>query len=187
MDDLLIAEVKTKMQKAIQVLQDDLATVRTGRASPALIENVPITAYEGTQNLKVKEMATITTEGPRALIIAPFDPTVVKDIEKGINSANLGLNAVVDGQLIRINIPALTSDRRDEFIKLANSKLENGRVMLRQIRHDILSSIKRNFEAKEIFEDDKKKLEKEMQTLTDEMMAEIEVLREKKEQELRQI
>src|SRR3989344_5932069 len=103
-DEPIIVELKNGMQKAISVLQDDLATIRTGRATPALVENVVISAYDGTQTLKIKEMATITTEGPRTIIIAPFDPTVIKDIEKGITSQNLGLSASVDGNIIRINI-----------------------------------------------------------------------------------
>ena len=118
------------------------------------------------------------------LIISPFDPTEIRDIEKGINSANLGFIASVDSNIIRINIPSLTAERREEFIKLAHTKIEGGRIMIRQIRHDLMSSLKRQFEGKEIFEDDKKRLEKEIQKITDEMMAEIEVLREKKEQEL---
>lgn len=186
-DEPQISEIKSKMQKAIVVLQDDLATIRTGRATPALVENVEISAYEGTQNLKLKEMATITTEGARTLIISPFDPTVIKDIEKGINSANLGFTAAVDSGLIRINIPPLTAERREEFIKLANTKIEGGRIMIRQIRHDVMAQLKRKFENKEISEDDKRRLEKEIQTLTDEMMAEIEVLRKKKEEELSQV
>jgi ribosome recycling factor len=187
MDQEILAKLKDKMHKALLILQEDLATIRTGRATPALVENIVISAYENTQHLKVKEMATITTDGPRALVIAPFDPTVIRDIEKGINSANVGVNAIVDGNVIRINIPALTEERRQEYIKLAHLKVEGGKVMLRQARHEVLSEVKRKFEAKEISEDDKKRLEKEIQTVTDEFMAEIDVLREKKEKELLEI
>ncbi len=175
------------MQKAFAVLQEDLGTIRTGRATPALVENVVISAYENTQRLKLKEMATITTDGPRMILISPFDPSVVRDIERGINSANLGFSAMVESNLIRINIPALTAERRDEYIKLAHTKIENGRVMIRHIRHEAMNDVKRLFEAKEISEDDNKRLEKEVQTLTDEMMAEIDVMREKKEKELSDI
>ena len=157
MDDPIISEVKVKMQKAIVVLQEDLATIRTGRATPALVENVLILSYDGTQNLRLKEMATITTEGARMLIVSPFDPTVIRDIERGLNSANLGFSAAVDGNFIRINIPPLTTERREEFIKLANSKIEGGRIMIRQVRHDFMSSLKRKYEAKEIDEDLKKR------------------------------
>lgn len=187
MDQQFLATLKVKMQKAISVLSEDLATIRTGRASPALVENVVIPAYEGTQHLKVKEMATISTDGPRIIIIAPFDPSVIQDIERGIGSANLGFTGSVDGNIIRINIPPLTAERRDEYVKLAHTKLEGGRVMIRQIRHEAMQDVKKKFEAKEISEDDKKRLEKEVQTLTDEMITEIDVIREKKEAELSQI
>lgn len=187
MDQEILAQVKDKMHKAILMLQEDLGTIRTGRATPALIENVIIPAYENTQHLKVKEMATITTDGPRALVIAPFDLTVIKDIEKGINAANIGVNAVIDGNVIRINIPQLTEERRQQYIKLAHAKVEGGRVMVRQVRHEVMSNLKHKFEAKEISEDDKKRLEKEIQTITDEYIAEIDALREKKEKELMEI
>lgn len=187
MDEPVIVKLKQKMQKALQVLMEDLATIRTGRASSALVENVVITAYDGTQHLKVKELATITTDGARMIIIAPFDPSVVSDIEKGINSANLGYTAAPDGNILRISIPPLTAQRRDEYIKLAHIKIEGGRVMVRQIRRDVMSDLKRQFEAKELSEDDKKHFEKEIQLVTDELMAEIEALKKKKEDELTQV
>ena len=187
MDEPIVSQVKAKMQKALKIVSEDLSTIRTGRATPALVENVVISAYEDSQKLKVKEMATITTEGPKALAVAPFDPTVISDMEKGINSSNLGFTATVDSNILRITIPALTAERREEFIKLANVKLEGGRVMIRQIRHEVFSSFKRQFEAKEIAEDDRKRLEKDIQIVTDELMAEIELMRKKKEEELSQV
>ena len=187
MDESIVTEAKTRMRKALEVLGEDLSTIRTGRASPALVENIQITAYDGTQTLKLREMATITTEGPRTILISPFDPSVLKDIEKGINSANLGFTAAPDNNLLRITIPPLTAERRQEFMKLAGSKIEGGRVMVRQVRHDFMANIKRSFEAKEISEDDRKRLEKEIQVVTDNMMAEIETLRHKKEEELQQV
>jgi len=187
LDTPLIADLKVRMQKAIISLQGDLATIRTGRATPALVENVIISAYDGSQKLKVKELATITTEGAKMLIISPFDPSIITEIEKGINSANLGFSARIDGSIIRLNIPPLTSERRDEFIKLAHLKIEAGRVMVRQIRHDEMIKLKRQFEADEIGEDEKKRLELEIQEITDEMMAEIDDIRMKKEDELKQI
>ena len=187
MDQQFLATLKIKMQKAVMVLQEDLATIRTGRASPALVENVVITAYDGTAHLKIKEMATLSTDGPRMIIIAPFDPSVIQDIERGIGMANLGFIGSVDGNIIRINIPSLTAERRDEYVKLAHTKLEGGRVMIRQIRHEAMQEVKKESDNKKISEDDKKRLEKEVQTLTDEMITEIDVIREKKEAELSQI
>jgi len=187
MDQEILALLKDKMHKALLILQEDLATIRTGRATPALVENIVIPAYENTQHLKVKEMATITTDGSRIIVIAPFDPSVIRDIEKGINNANIGLVSSVDGNVIRINIPTLTQERRDEYIKLAHAKVEGGRVIVRQVRHEVMADIKRKFEAKEISEDDKTRLEKEVQTITDEFMAEIDAIRDKKEKELMEI
>lgn len=187
MDTQFIPTVRLKMHKALQILHDDLGTIRTGRATPALVENILVSVYEGTQHLKIKELATITTEGPKNLLIAPFDPSIVVEMEKGLNSANLGFTASTDSNVIRINLPPLTSERRDEFIKLAHTKIEGGRIMVRQIRHEAMTDTKKAFEAKTISEDDKKRFEKEVQTLTDEIMAEIELLREKKEQELREV
>lgn len=175
------------MDKVLEVVREDLGTIRTGRATPALVENVIVTAYEGTQKLKIKELATITTEGARMLLIAPFDPSTLQDIEKGVNGANLGFSAATDGSVIRISIPALTAERRDEFIKLAHGKIEGGRVMVRQIRHEMMHAIKLNLDAKDISEDDKKRMDKEVQTVTDDMMEAIEGMREKKEQELTQL
>lgn len=175
------------MNKALSALREDLGTIRTGRATPALVESVVITSYEGTQKLKIKEMATITTEGARMLIITPFDPSTLQDLEKGINMANLGFTAATDGTIVRISIPALTAERRDEFIKLAHGKIEGGRVMTRQIRHEMMHAIKMKLDVKEISEDDKKRMDKEVQTVTDEMMDEIDHLREKKEAELTQL
>lgn len=182
-----MASLQMKMQKALSVLQEDLSTIRTGRATSALVENVLISAYEGTQHLRLKEMATITTDGPKSIVISPFDPTVISDIERGINTANLGFSAVVDGSIVRITLPSLTAERRDEFIKLAHTKLEGGRVMIRQIRHEVMIDLKRQFEGKLLSEDDKKRLEKDIQTVTDEFMGEVEILREKKDKELSEI
>lgn len=187
MDQQILAQAREKMLKAIDVLRQDLGTIRTGRATSALVENVIITAYEGTQHLKLKEMATITTDGPRMIIIAPFDPSSLQDIERSINSANLGYSASTDSSIIRISIPPLTAERREQFIKLAHVKVEGGRVMIRQNRHEIMGDIKKKFDAKEISEDDQKRLEKEVQTLTDEMISEIDALRVKKETELSEI
>lgn len=188
MDQQFLAQVKDKMLKAMQVLQEDLGTIRTGRATPALVENIVISAYDNTQHLKIKELATITTEGPRNILISPFDPSIVKDIERGISASNAGLSASVgEGNVIRINIPPLTAERREEFIKLAHTKLEGGRIMVRQVRHETMKDLSQMLAAKEISEDDQKRLEKEVQNYTDEFMAEIESFRERKESELREV
>jgi ribosome recycling factor len=187
MDHPITSELKQKMAKSLAVIHEDLATIRTGRATPALVENVIVLTYEGTQNLRLRELATISTEGPKMIIIAPYDPSTTRDIERGIGAANLGYTGSVDGNIIRIVLPALTAERREEYIKLAHQKIESGRVMMRQNRHEMMNQIKKKMEDSEIGEDEKKRLEKEIQDVTDEMMAELDGLKERKEKELREI
>ena len=182
-----INELKGKMLKAIEVLKGDLGTIRTGRATPALVENITIHAYGGTQHLKVMELATIATTDHQTLVLTPFDQSIDGEIVKGIMETNVGLNPIIDGNVIRISIPSLSEERRAEFVKLMHQKLEGGKVMIRQIRHEVMADIRRKFLAKEMAEDEKTRLEKQIQELTDEMMAEIDVLGEQKEKELMQI
>lgn len=175
------------MQKALEVIKGDLATIRTGRATPALVEHIVINAYGGTQRLKVMELATFAVTDPHTLVLTPFDQSIIGDINKGIMETNVGLNPVIDGGVIRISIPPLSEERRQEFVKLMHQKLEGGKVMIRQIRHDVMGDIRRKSLAHEVAEDEKSHLEKQIQEVTDEMMAEIEVLGEHKEKELMQI
>lgn len=177
-------ETKQKMQKVLEVLRNDLATIRTGRATPTLVENLIINAYGGTQKLKVRELATISTLDPQTLYITPFDSSIIDEIQKGIMAANVGLTPVVDGKNIRISIPPLSQERREELIKLMKQKLENGRIQVRQVRHEGMTAIKKQFTDKEISKDDLTRLEKEIQKATDGIMAGIEGMRERKEEEL---
>lgn len=175
------------MLKAVEVLKTDLSTIRTGRAAPTLIENVEVLVYGKTQKLKLLELATILSPDPKTLTLSPFDPSIIEEIQKGILEANLGLTPVIEGGMIRISIPGLNQERREEYIKLARKKLEGGKVMVRGVRHDVMSHLKRQLEEKEINEDEHERQVKELQKITDEMIAEIDLLGEKKEEELRQI
>lgn len=187
MDDQILVPVQQKMLKALEIFRADLQTVRTGRANPQIIENVVIPVYEGTQNLKLKELATITSTEARLLVISPYDSSVVSEIVKGLQEANLGFNPVSEGKLIRITFPPLTEERRQEYIKLVKAKTEGGRIMIRQIRHEAMAQLKRMLENTEIDEDTKKRLEKRIQELTDEMIAEIDSLLSRKEEDLLKI
>ncbi|MEK7534406.1 MAG: ribosome recycling factor [Patescibacteria group bacterium] len=180
-------EVKQKMQKVLELLMADMATIRTGRAAPSLIENLVVNVYGGTQRLRVMELATIATTDPQRLLITPFDASIIGEIQKGIMALNVGLTPVVDGQAIRISIPPLSEERRIELIKLMRQKLENGRIQVRQVRHDAMTAIKKQFTDKEISKDDSTRLEKEVQKATDDIMAAIDAMRERKEEELLQI
>ncbi len=180
-------EVQQRMQKVLEVLMADLATVRTGRATPALVENVVIRAYGGSSKLKIMELATIAASDPHTLVLTPFDKSVLDEIQKGILQANIGFTPSTDGNVIRIAIPPLSEERRQELIRVMKQKLENGRIMIRQIRHEAMTSVKKQFTDKEISQDEEKRLEKEIQKATDDTMAAIEAMRERKEEELLQI
>lgn len=182
-----LSETKQKMGKVLEVLKGDLSTVRTGRAAPSLVENIVIGAYGGLTRLKVLELATISASDPQTLLVTPFDGSIIGEIQKGILEANVGLTPTIDGQNIRISIPPLSQERREQLIHLMKQKLENGKVMIRQVRHEGMQEVKKQFSDKTISEDDKIRLEKEVQNLTDSIMNEIEALGKKKEEELLQI
>lgn len=180
-------EVTSKFQKAIDVLFSDIAGIRTGRATPALVENIIVPAYGGTQHLRVMEVASISSPDPTQIVISPWDKSIIGDIKKGILEANIGMNPNIDGEIIRIVVPPLTTEDREKYVKLLSQKLENGRVMIRQVRADEMHEVKKKFEAKEITEDDKFGQEKKLQELTDQFIAKIEEMGEKKKAELLQI
>lgn len=185
--DSLINEVKQKMAKVLEVIKNDLSTVRTGRATPSLVEHISINAYGGAQRLKVMELATIHSSDPQTLIITPFDASIIGEIQKGILEANVGLTPSIDSQVIRISIPPLSEERRQQLIHLMKQKLEGGRIQVRQVRHEAMSEIKKQSSDKVISEDEMTHLEKEVQKLTDDVMGEIEAIGKKKEEDLMQI
>ncbi len=187
MIDSLLNTTRDRMKKAIEVTQNDLSSVRSGRATTALVDHIVIAAYGGTQRLKVTELATITTMDAKTLVIAPFDPSIITEIEKGIHETNSGLTPVVDGDIIRITIPALSEERRQEYIKLARAKVEGGRIMIRQIRQDAMKDIKKLKTDNAVSEDEQKHGERQTQLLTDEMTADLDGLLERKETELMQV
>lgn len=180
--DPIVQNIKMRMDKAVEVMRDDFGTIRTGKANPSLVENVVIQAYGGSTPLKVLELATIHAQDPQTIVITPFDQTVIGEIESGITNANLGFNPVVDGQIIRISIPPLTQERREEFVKVIHQKAENGRIMVRQIRHEGMEEVEKKKD--DVSEDEIEREKKEIQKLTDEYMKKIDDLREEKEKEL---
>jgi ribosome recycling factor len=179
--------VKQNMQKVVEVIKIDLATVRTGRASPSLVENIVIHAYNGTQNLKVVELAQIAAQDSQTIVITPYDQSIIGEIHKGLIEGNIGLTPVIDGQIIRISIPVLTEERRQQLVGLVNQKLEGGKIQIRQVRHEAINEFKKQLNDKTISEDEMFHAEKEVQRLTDETIAELDTLGKKKEEELMQI
>lgn len=179
--------IRQRMQSALDAVRQDAGTIRTGRATPALVENVMVDAYGGVQRLRVMELATITAPDPQSIIISPWDKSIIGDIKKGIDSANIGLNPVIANDVIRINIPSLTSEDRENYIRILHQKLENGRVAVRQIRQEGMHEVRGAFEKKEISEDQKVVREKRLQETTDEYIGKIEEVGKAKERELRSL
>jgi ribosome recycling factor len=176
-------ETRQKMEQALEFLIAELGTLKTGRATPALVERIMVEAYE--TRMPLVELATIAAPEPNQLVVTPFDQAVIKNIERSLGQdRDLNLSPRIDGHLIRIDIPPLTGERREEFVRLLSQKLEAGRVTIRQIRHDKMAELKRAFENKELNEDEKFRLEKDLQAVTDEMMNRIEAMGKKKEEEL---
>ena len=181
------ASIVSKMQSSLTALQSDISGIRTGRATSALVENIVVPAYGGTQRMRVVEVGSITVPDPTQIVISPWDKSIIGDVRKGIQEANLGFNPSIDGEVIRIVIPPMTTEDREKYVKLLSTKLENGRVAIRQVRADEMHDIKKKFEDKEITEDDRKLAEDKLQKITDEFVAKIEEVGEKKKQELLQI
>ena len=185
--DPIINETKSKMQRALGVLLSDIATVRTGRATPALVENVVVSVYGGTQRLRIMELATISASDPQTLTLSPFDTSILGEMQKGIMEANIGLTPSTDGNVIRISIPPLSEERRIELIKLMKQKLENGRIAIRQIRQDARNIVRKKHIDKEMSEEEMYRIEKEIQKITDEIILSVDEMGRKKEEELLRI
>ncbi len=183
----LTSTARQNMQKVIEVLKTDLSTVRTGRATPSLVENITINAYAGTAKMRVVELAHVSVSDSQTLLVAPFDSTIIGEIQKGIQEANIGFTPSIDGNVIRISIPLLSEERRQELVHLVNQKLEGGKIQIRQVRHEAMEQIKKQLGDKEISEDDCARSEKEVQKLTDDIILEIDHLGKKKEEELMQV
>ena len=181
----LMKEAEQRMQVTLDVLEEDLTAIRTGRASPALIEKLPVEYYGST--LPLIQLATISVPESRQLLIRPFDPSSLKAIEKAILASDLGLTPNNDGKSIRLNLPALTEERRRELVKVVNTRLEECRVAVRNIRREVIKSLRDLEKEKEISEDEEKQAEDELQELTDAMMEKIEQIGERKEKEILEI
>ena len=181
LDDILL-EAEEKMMKTEEVVQHEFAGVRTGKASPGLVENIMVEVY-GSQ-MRLREVAGITTPEHRMLVIQPWDATTVHPIEKAIQKANLGLNPAVQGKIIRIVLPELSEERRQEFVKIVHKMTESGRVAIRHVRRDALEHVKKEAKNGGISEEDVEHAEKEIQKLTDQYIAKLEAHLQHKEKEI---
>lgn len=163
--DEIMLEAEAAMEKGFEYLQHEFSAVRTGKASPSLVENIDVEAY-GAQ-MKLKQLALITTPEPRLLVIQPFDGSTAKDIEKAIKESKLGINPVVDGKIIRLPIPALSEERRKDLVKGIKQMAEEARVRVRSTRREAIDGLKKAEKEGVISEDQFESLEKEIQKLTD--------------------
>ncbi len=183
--DNLIPETKQRMSNAIQALTANFSSVRTGKASPALVENISVEYYGSTT--KVREIASITTPEPRLLVIQPWDQNAVGGIEKAILASNMGISPVSDGRVIRLPIPELSEERRVEYGKMVKKQAEDARIEVRNIRRDMNELARKAEKNSEITEDDLDDLLKEIQKLTDDSVKEIDRLLAEKTEELMQV
>jgi ribosome recycling factor len=170
LDDILL-EAEEKMTKTEQVVQHEFAGMRTGRASPVLVENIMVEVYGS--HMRIRELAGITTPEARVLMIQPWDVSTVHPIEKAILKSNLGITPTVQGKIIRLVLPELSQERRQEMVKIVRKMAEDGRVAIRHVRRDAIEAVKKESKAGGIAEDQVEGAEKEIQKLTDQYIAKI--------------
>ncbi len=175
-------DLNRRMQGALEVLRHDLGGLRTGRASTALLDPIHVEVYGS--NMPLNQVATVSTPEARLLSVQVWDKANVQPVEKAIRNAGLGINPIVDGQLIRLPIPELTEERRKELAKLVGQYAEKARIAVRNVRRDGMDHLKQDERKHEISEDERKRLEHEVQKLTDETIKEIDDLAHGKEKEI---
>ncbi len=180
-----LKEAETRMKGAIQVLEDDLAGIRTGRASPVLLERLQVEYYG--MPTPLVQLASISVPEPRQLLVRPFDAATLKTIERAILASDLGLTPNNDGKVIRLNLPPLTEERRRDLVKVVNSRAEEARVAVRNVRRDLLRDLREFEQEKLISEDDLKTGEEELQKLTDQMIKQVDAVAERKQKEIMEV
>ncbi len=176
------ADLERRMNGALESLRGDLAGLRTGRANIALLDPIVVDVYGS--NMPLNQVGTVSAPEPRMLSVQVWDKSNVSAVEKAIRGSSLGLNPVTDGQNVRLPIPDLTEERRKELAKVAGQYAEGSKVAIRNVRRDGMDAIKADEKAKDISEDDKKRLEAEVQKLTDTMIAQLDELAASKEKEI---
>jgi len=183
-DDVLL-DSDDKMTKSVSVLQEQFSGLRTGKASPSLVENIQV-PYYGTPT-RLKEIAGISTPEPRLLVISPYDPTALGDIEKAILAANVGVTPMNDGRVIRIPIPELSQERRNEMVKIAKRMAEETRVAVRNVRRDTNDQIKQLEKNSKVSEDERDEALKDIQKSTDDYIGKIDEMLKTKEAEIMEV
>jgi len=181
----ILAATQEHMKKAVEFVLHEFNAVRTGKASPALVEgvNISVSIYGGT-HMKLKQLAAISTPDSRTLYVQPHDPSTLQDVERGLRESNLGLNPIADGKRLRIPVPELSSERRKEMVKLIKQMAEEGKVRVRGARRDGMEAAKAGEKAGTLTEDDLKRVEKDIQAATDASVKEIDQHTAHKEKEI---
>ncbi|MBL7078494.1 ribosome recycling factor [Candidatus Shapirobacteria bacterium] len=178
-------EIHSQMGQVIDLYKQDIATIRTGRATPALIEDITVTVYNGEQRMSLKELGTISAPDARSLTLQPWDKTIINEIKNEIAAQNLGFNPAINGEIIRISLPPLTAEQRQDYLKLLGRKTEGARVIIRDIRSEARHGLQERQKEKEISEDEFHQLEKTLQKITDENIERIEEINQAKEKEIK--
>jgi ribosome recycling factor len=181
----VLSEAETKMKKSNEALKRDLTTIRTGRASPSLVEHLPVD-YHGTM-MPLNQLAGIAAPEPRMITIQPWDKSSMGLIEKAILKSDLGLNPTNDGKMIRVAIPHLTEERRKELVKVVKGKVEEGKVSIRNIRRDSVSDLKDMQKEKMISEDDERRAQEKLQHMVDNLIKETDAIGQTKEHEIMEV
>ena len=180
-----LADAEGRMKGAVRALEEDLSGIRTGRASPALVERLPVEYYGVPTPLM--QLATISAPEPRLLTIRPFDAGTMKEIERAIQASDLGLTPSNDGKLIRLSIPPLTEDRRHDLVKLVHARAEEARVAVRNVRRDVHNDLREFEREKLISKDDLERAETGLQRLTDDQVEQVNRAAKKKEDEVLEV
>jgi ribosome recycling factor len=183
--DELLDDAKGRMEKSVESSRNELATVRTGRASPHLLDRITVDYY-GTPTA-LKQLANVATSDARLLTVTPYDKGSIGAIEKAIQESDIGLTPSNDGNLIRLQIPEMTEERRREMVKVVNGVAEEGRVAIRNVRRDVMSDLRELKKEGEAGEDDERRAETALQKQTDEAIAEIDALLKGKEEEILEV
>lgn len=183
MNEAIFAAGRKKMDDVVTLVKADLLNVQTGRAKPSLVESISVEAYEGS-TMMVKELASISALDVHTLVISPWDKSLTEKIAKGISQSDLHINPVVDGETIRLSVPQLTEERRQELVKAVKQKIESGKAMLRQIRIDMKRDIDEQKEQAGVSEDDIHDMQDKLQKQIDEYNAQMDTIEKQKETEL---
>lgn len=178
-------DAEARMKGAIQALEEDLSGIRTGRASPALVERLQVEYYG--QPTPLVQLATINVPEPRQLLIRPFDVSSLRAIERAIQTSDLGLNPNNDGKTIRLNLPPLTEERRRDLVKIVNARLEEARVAVRNVRRDVIKEMKEYEQEKLLSEDERERGEEELQKITDKYISIVNEVGSRKEREILEV